>query len=578
MKAIEFALLNSPVDDYGKPWVTLAKHVVPGTLEVPVPSVNLKPAVRVLEVVPLDFRRLVEETNQVNFVDIDTEVLTILAQRCLLLTQDVNVAVLEARFRLELARMVGSGGDGGGDGPVTVDLKTHKRVFEPEEIMPVVAQVDVAREVAERRYADSGCSPILNDVAPVDPAPYMDQGKSVVVVAWMVNIRLGVVDTPGPHETARWARVIGDLFTRFMWDVMMYDHSLAVVGSNRATLLSLYTDKAPGLLHVKPMQKGVPCQVTSTSEDRKTRNPHPALGEFVVENLDGVAPKLPIHQPPDLTKAECDANPFLQDFLRGPLRPSEVPGCKVSIYVEGSGAGMTHFAGTNHSWPAFGALIQKCAVTPKSDKFPWGFFDPDPTKTLEEQMKFNRDAMKVLAGSLYNAAALDIWSTAPDAEWRKPGASRREAHKAYGMGLGYMHAVLGYRLYPKFACEIKNPRPIRVWALGQVAASLLQWDVRYGRVQRRLLANHRRRIRYDFATVIFRNYLTMVRKDFGVAPGPPPTLPMTVSALNAFKVRTAVVGIGCLLGWFAEAETCMLRVCHVDHRTWSSWASTGHWP
>lgn len=141
-----------------------------------------------------------------------------------------------------------------------------------------------------------------------------------------------------------------------------------------------------------------------------------------------------------------------------------------------------------------------------------------------------------------------------------------------------MHAVLGYRLYPKFACEIKNPRPIRVWALGQVAASLLQWDVRYGRVQRRLLANHRRRIRYDFATVIFRNYLTMVRKDFGVAPGPPPTLPMTVSALNAFKVRTAVVGIGCLLGWFAEAETCMLRVCHVDHRTWSSWASTGHWP
>ena len=60
---------------------------------------------------------------------------------------------------------------------------------------------------------------------------------------------------------------------------------------------------------------------------------------------------------------------------------------------------------------------------------------------------------------------------------------------------------------------------------------------RYGRVQRRLLANHRRRIRHDYATVIFRNYLYFVKRNFGVAPAPPPVLKVCVSAFVAYPVR-----------------------------------------
>ena len=579
--AIQFALVNSPTDDAGRPWISMTNAAALDSARAETMYGNI------FEVAPADMRRVLETTTEVNAVDVKRDVLTTLT-RVIMANEGVTqfeAAHTEARFRVALAEqclaseasmasMASTGSaplqpsdlsivmpvledsmayhqcasetvtesttaaaSATATGAVAGTVVEHaasrfqyvhqERVFCVEDFPYVQAQYACALQAVEARRSVSSCSPILNDIAPPDAAAY--GAKSVLILAFAVNLRLGASEARVPRDEQRkYRRIAGDLVTRFMWDMMLFDPSLAVVSTHKETLLSLYTDKAPGLLCVKPTRESVAVKKTNTSDNRKTRNPHPALMNFSVETVSTTPKPPPIAPIPEISTEEARANPLLQEWLRGPLRPTAVPGCLASIYRPG-GAKKTEVAGTCHAWPLYGALVNARIMNPQTASNPWGFFGSEVT--LEQR----KSALSLLFAPLYNAAHNEIYKK--DGWWTDPSAVRRTWNKAYGMDLRDLHYAAGWRLYPAFASEYAEPRAVHIWELKKLVEALLQFALRYGRVLRRLLGNHRRKIRSDYHIVIFRNYFYDTGKRFPDAP----VLRLFVSALNAYS-KSVILG------------------------------------
>lgn len=548
--AIQFALANSPTDRCGRSWVGVATTAAFDT------TVSDNMYGTIFEVPPSDMRRVLETTTDINAVDKQRDVLTAITRSILAMENGTSYedAHTEARFRVALADQLSSllptqypetdmcvvmpvlaDSDafkaatlaGTVAGTVTDDASAcyvhQERIFSPSSFAGVVEQHACAVQAVRARSALSSCSPIINDIAPPDERAYGD--KRVVILGFGIDVRLGVTERVVSKDARRrYRRVAGDIVTRFMWDMMMYDPSLCVVSTVKETLLRLETDKAPGLLCVKSTRDSVPVKKTNTSDNRKTRNPHPALPNFSVETVTSAPKPPPVAPIPDLSDDEVRSNPFFQEWIHGTLRPTGVSGCLATMYSD-DGANTTKFAGTCHSWTVYGAFLNKLCRTPRTPAFPWGYFGPEVT---DEQ---RTSALRVLFAPLYNAAHNEIYKK--DGWWADERATRRQWNKAYGMSLQGLHWAAGWRSYPSFASEYAEPRAVRIWELKKMVVASLQFALRYGRILRPMLSNHRRKIRCDYPIVIFRNYFYDTKKRFPHAP----VARMFVSALNAYKDR-----------------------------------------
>lgn len=548
--AIQFALANGPTDKHGVPWVSIASTA---TAESAC-SENMYGTV--FDVAPDNLRHVLENTTDINAVNVSRDVLTVLT-RSIASTEHIDSyedAHTEARFRVALAEKLLSADADAPDGetdvtvimPVLVNSDAfsslagtvtdgdtsaryvhQERLYSAASFPHIVQQYNAAMDAVAARRSLCACSPILNDIAPPDAAAYDD--KTVLILGFGIDVCVGATEKQLTRDDMRrYQRIAGDLATRFMWDMMMFDPSLAVVSTRSSTFLSLFTDKAPGLLCVKSTRDGVAVKKTNTSDSRKTRDPHPALLNFSVETVPYTPKALPCAPIPELTREEARTNPFLREMLHGPLRPTSVSGCLASMYRRG-GANDTDVSGTAHAWPVYGALVNKNTMEPKTPKNPFGFFGPEVT---EEQ---RLAGLRFLFAPLYNAAYNEIYKK--DGRWSKEGSTRREWNKAYGMDLTFLHAALGWRLYPAFASEYADPRAVHIWELKKMVEAQLQFALRYGRVLRRLLSNHRRKIRCDYPIVIFRNYFYDTKKRFPDAP----VQRMFVSALNAYQ-KNVILG------------------------------------
>ena len=546
--AIQFALANGPTDKHGVPWVSIASTATPESAC----SENMYGTV--FNVAPDELGHVLENTTDINAVNVPRDVLTVLT-RSIALTEHIasyEDAHTEARFRVALAEKLLSADAPDGETDVTVIMPVlvnsdafsslagtvtddddaaryvhQERLYSAASFPHIVQQYNAAMVAVTARQSLCACSPILNDIAPPDAAAYDD--KTVLILGFGIDVCVGATEKQLTRDDVRrYQRVAGDLATRFMWDMMMFDPSLAVVSTRSFTFLSLFTDKAPGLLCVKSTRDGVAVKKTNTSDSRKTRDPHPALLNFSVETVPYTPKALPCAPIPELTREEARTNPFMREMLHGPLRPTSVSGCLASMYRRG-GANDTDVSGTAHAWPVYGALVNKNTMEPKTPKNPFGFFGPEVT----EEQRFA--GLRFLFAPLYNAAYNEIYKK--DGRWSKEGSTRRVWNKAYGMDLKDLHAALGWRLYPAFASEYADPRAVNIWELKKMVEAQLQFALRYGRVLRRLLSNHRRKIRCDYPIVIFRNYFYDTKKRFPDAP----VLRMFVSALNAYQ-KNVILG------------------------------------
>lgn len=545
--AIQFALANSPTDRHGMSWVNVATTAAFDT------AVSDNMYGTIFEVPPGDMRRVLETTTDINAVDKQRDVLTVITRSIMTVEKrsSFEEAHTEARFRVALANQLATlpqypDSDMCVVMPVLYDSDAYKtvvasdiagtvtddasacyvhqeRVFSSCSFVGIMEQHACAVAAVKARSALSSCSPIINDIAPPDERAYGD--KKVVILGFGIDVRLGASESVVSKDAQRrYRRIAGDIVTRFMWDMMMYDPSLCVVSTVKETLLRLETDKAPGLLCVKSTRDSVPVKKTNTSDHRRTRNPHPALPNFSVETVT-TAPKPPRCAPiPDLSDEEVRTNPFFNEWIQGTLRPTGVSGCLATLYLDGS-ANRTMLAGTCHSWCVYGALLNKLCKTPRSAAFPWGYFGPEVT--LEQRTS----ALHVLFAPLYNAAQNEIYKK--DGRWAHEDATRRQWNKAYGMSLQGLHWAAGWRSYPSFASEYAEPRAVHIWELKKMVVASLQFALRYGRILRPMLSNHRRKIRCDYPIVIFRNYFYDTKKRFPNAP----VARMFVSALNAYKDR-----------------------------------------
>ena len=274
------------------------------------------------------------------------------------------------------------------------------------------------------------------------------------------------------------------------------------------------------------MKESVPPQQTNTSDSRKTRDPHPALPDFVLATLDSsvVARPPPLEPYPTLDQDHVMNNPFLRGWVSGPAHPMHVPGTEVSMYRKGGST--THVAGTAHAYPVWGALVHAMIMRPRTEVFPYGLYGPEVTT---EQRKM---ALACLAPMLYNSAHNEIFDA--QGEWSKPGATRREFKKAYGKETRELHNNLGWAaMYPAFPCEYAEPTALDVWVLKQRAEASMHYDLRCGRLVRAVLVNYKRQPRGDINR-IFSNYCYLTSRK--VAPGSgAPTKEMLVSAYNAYR-------------------------------------------
>ena len=425
-----------------------------------------------------------------------------------------------------------------------VELDGQVRTYAPEEYGPVCVLVEQARKAAEdwRRLADA--SPTMYYLAPPDAAAF--GAAPVVVVGFILRVVLGAERTctaaaPTPPQVYDLYKTISDLTTRFMYDMMFYNPQLAVVSTAKETLMSLFTEKAPGMLNVWSGKTGLPSRTTSTSKSRRIKNPHVALSSksapFIVETsgvpmaVPPVQEELPLQEhavpwffadlfPPSLQPA--NANPLVRLLIRGPPLPSGVPGTELSVYKAGTKAGATEWAGTCHSWTVHPALVEACILRPRSAEFPYGYLGP------EVGAEGRQAAIDVLFAPLYNSVRGQNWRV--DGYWSHADFRRRVWKTAYGVTATDMHRAMAFLMYPAFPGEYATPGVTRIWALKQKCEAFLQWMSRFGRIERGVLQNLRRRVRCDVPFVI-RNYVYQVGQR---VPGAP-IADLLLSGYNAFS-------------------------------------------
>ena len=430
----------------------------------------------------------------------------------------------------------------GGDGAVL--LGGRVRTFAAEELEPVRALVARARQHAEGWHSLTAASPTMYYLAPPDEAAF--GALPVVVLGFVLRVVLGAERTsptalPTPPQLYDMYKTVSDLVTRFMWDMMFFSPQLVVVSTQKETLMSLFTEKAPGMLNVWSGKTGLPSRTTSTSKSRRIKNPHVALSSkvtpFIVETsgvpmaVPPVQEELPLQEhavpwffadlfPPSLQPA--NANPLVRLLVRGPPLPSGVPGAELSVYKAGTKAGATEWAGTCHSWTVHPALVEACLLRPRCAEFPWGYFGPEVGPAARQA------AIDVLFAPLYNSVRGQNWKL--EGHWRTPGFARRVWKTAYGVTAADMHRAMAFLMYPAFPGEYATPATITIWALKQKCEAFLQWMSRFGRIERGVLQNLRRRVRCDVPFVI-RNYVYQVGQR---VPGAP-IADLLLSGYNAFS-------------------------------------------
>jgi hypothetical protein len=572
--ALDFAGSNTPTDKNGNPWVTFAKtisvtdHKTVGGRKVT--KTKVQPYSRLFEVDPSKLGSELESRSVINIIE-DTwqEAVNIMVRdMCIEKGMTPKAAKKEAvliRCLVKLvARKMGEVRRRSADAteeqiaavlysePYTASLefededddddecadededeyasdagedgKIITKTFTGLEAMQAVAKYNAAMELAAYRKKIMACSPILNDMGPPDPEKF--GSCRVLIYSVMLDVRLVYTASTPEAELPDRLQACGNLITRFMWDAMIENPSLSVVSADTLTRLSLFTDKAPGLLGVKTMQDSVPSVKTNTSDQRQMKRFSQALPrDFVIETVDVKPKPLRIGDIPRLTREEANQNLLLANVVKGEDVLSQVPGCLGSVYVEGTKCCVTIASGTGHSWPCLGAHNWYRAVTPWSTQYPYGWFEESVNRDLIVK------SLQALCPPLFNATVNQVW--ARDGFWTQPEAYRRADTKAYGMDPNLTHSVFGWCLYPAWPQDAQSPKAFRIWDLKYFAEATMQWNLRYGRVLRQLLTNHKRKIRDDIANVIFPNYYysTEKRQLDKLAP----VAKACVSVYNAYK-------------------------------------------
>ncbi len=524
-EAVWFAIGNSPKDAMGREFVTLVHEMPP----VCIP--------------PTDCERVFEHDRTVNAADVQVVTKRLLAseicRRNKLLTWEC--ALQEAAFQYSLGEYLDNqGGEAsesetiavevsgecadvtGGGCARTVMHETDHRVFVASEVKEVYANYVLARQKAEKRHAASHCSPLLYYAAPPDLVAFGD--RPVVVFGLLLSVRLGVRASVGMSvfEKRFCRRTAGDLGTRLMCDMMVYNPVLAVAPCVSEYMLSLFTDKAPGLLNVRSACRGTPIQATSTSDHRRICNAHPSIPGMEIYTTSEVVAALPVAPVPFMTREQADRNPFLRQLVQGGKTPYTVPGVEVSIY-DTAHTCQTIVAGTRHSWPVKGAILHSRIMTPRSKEFPYGLFDA----SVGELERI--EAIGFLFPPDHNSTACEIYSGT--GAWSKPGTTHRKWKKPYGVDVTVMHnAMWWWYAYPAFVTDKTHPSAIDIWRLKQCAEAEIHWMGRWGRIIRQLLNKRRRNIRSDYAEAVFRNYYCQVNRVQGA-----PIADLMLSGINVFS-------------------------------------------
>ena len=411
----------------------------------------------------------------------------------------------------------------------TVMHLTNQRFFSRRDANVVFSRFQECLEQARQRAAAATCSPVLFYTAPPDETAFA--GKPIVVIGVLLAIRLGVTK-PEPvmsaFERRLMRRTAADLGTRFMCDAMLLRPVLAVTPCKTECMLSLFTDKAPGLLNVRSACRGMPIKATSTSDHRRIRNAHPAIPGVEIFTSSRDVTRLPVAGVPEMTREQADRNPLLRALLRGGKTPYEVPGVEASIY-DSKRKCETIVAGTRHSWPVKGAILYKRIMTPRDKHFRLGLFDASVGEVER------REALQFLFPPDYNSAACQIYSET--GAWSLPGTTHRKWKKPYGVDVSVMHrAMWWWYAYPAFICDKATPAAIDIWALKMRAEAEVHWMGRWGRVIRQMLNKRRRKVRSDYSDVV-RNYFQCVNR----VPGAP-IADMLLSAVNVFR-ENMILGV-----------------------------------
>ena len=470
---------------------------------------------------------------------------------------DADALAAEARFRLRFAAAYDPAWIAAPSVRIVLG-GAQSRTFIADEFAGVLDMVGQARTQVRAWSADCACSPALHFMAPPDEERFGD--LPVVCVGMVLRVRFGVTattdfNTADRPAVSRLYKAYSDYGTRIMWDMMLYDPQLQVVASAHETCVNFMTDKAPGILNVQSAKFGTPQKTTCTSVSRRVRDPTPAMVGFVVETCDATssgvdaagllddaaaatapprgrpehAVALPnVHAPP-LSRDAAASNPLLQLWIRGPPRPSSVPGVETSIYRPGTKCTSTHFAGTSHSWPAYGGYVDMCLRKPKCAQFPMGLFD----RAVDDDAR--AAAVDILYPPLYNTVKGQVWSNSGN--WRSPDFQPRAWQNAYGVCASILHRAMAFLLYPAFAQEYTSPTSMRVWELKQACESVMHFMSRYGRLVRGVLVNRRRSVRNDFQQQSL-NDVWYVRRH---VPADAPVADVIVSAYNALR-HNLIVG------------------------------------
>ena len=408
------------------------------------------------------------------------------------------------------------------EGARTVMHSVTQRFFTRQAAADVFVKYTECKQLARQRAVAAACSPVLFYTAPPDEASFA--GKPIVVIGVLLAIRLGATkpeEKMSVFEKRLARRTAADLGTRFMCDAMLLRPVLAVTPCTSECMLSLFTDKAPGLLNVRSACRGMPIKATSTSDHRRIRNAHPSIPGVEIFTTPREVTRLPAAAVPDVSREQAERNPLLRALLRGGKTPYAVPGVEASIY-DSNHTCQTIVAGTRHSWPVKGAILYKRIMTPRGKNFPHGFFDASVGQ-VERQ-----EALQFLFPPDYNSAACQIYSET--GAWSLPGTTHRRWKKPYGVDVSVMHrAMWWWYTYPAFICDKTAPVAIDIWALKMRAEAEVHWMGRWGRVIRQMLNKRRRKVRSDYSDVV-RNYFQCVNR----VPGAP-IADMLLSAVNVFR-------------------------------------------
>lgn len=532
--ALAYAIGNSPRDDAGQPFISVVHTMEP----VLVPSTSVAEACEAFET-----------HRVVNSADVDVVIKWLLAVNICRENRDMpwDAAFMEAGFQMSVgvymdaltltsaeveAVSVEMSGTVSGvtkfEAVQTVMHSNDQRMYSADEVRVVYETYCTARQKALVRHAASHCSPVMVYTAPPDTEKFA--GRPVVVFGVLLSIRLGLttMDTLTPYERRLCRRIAGDIGTRVMCDAMLFNPVLAVTPCASECMLSLFTDKAPGLLNVRSACTGTPIKATSTSDHRRIRNAHPAILGLEIFTTEMDVPALPSAAVPEMTREQADRNPFLQALIRGGNTPYAVPGVEVSIY-DSTHTCQTIVAGTRHSWSVKGAILYHRIMTPRSKDYPLGFFDASVTDVQREE------AVQFLFPPDYNSTACQIYSET--GAWSKEGTTHRPWRKPYAVDVAVLHSAMWWwYTYPAFLADKTHPSAIDIWTLKTRAEAEVHWMGRWGRIIRQLLNKRRRQIRSDYAQAVFRNYYCALKR----VPDAP-IMDMVLSAINVFK-DTLILG------------------------------------